>query len=645
LTAVAQQVFKPLGFPIASWAFAFRIWVAALLALWVSFWLQLEAPSSALLSVAILAEQTRGQALEKAGFRIIATIVGAAASIVIVSLFSQTRDLLLIALAGWLGICVYISGLFDGNRAYAGVLSGYTVAFIAVQQLDNPGHVFESSMARGAAICVGIISITIVNDLLWAPHHHPKLLAQLTDIHRRVREHAIKALRGGAVEHTASARLIGEIAVLRPEISGLAVESSDGHMRAAAAHNAAAALVTEIHATRMLNALPLIADAATRRAIVGTLDRTEGAVSPDALRQQLDNESKDSKFIAFGWVLKALLRRDEQVRLNLSSLRYGSRPHWQWRTIMFRSHQNAAESGIRAAIWFLLAEVFFVYAGWPAADVSLSLVGVVIGLGAVTPNSRLTTAVALAASPFAGAVAGILEFYVLDGVADFPLLAIALAPIVVGTSLLIASTDRRLSSFGRMMLVFTSSTLAPSNPQTYDPQSYTFTFLFTCVACGALLAIQCLVPPLSGERRIRRLLDSAFQDVGRILTKRPRYRPEEEMFRDAVRIGQLMTTGGAAPKDVGTIKKILACFDRSSIIRLCDDQLGQLDGNGSPEVADAARAALIRGDPELLRETSRALHEAYPTDRTIAELCSALVAASHLVVATPAVAADAEAAE
>jgi hypothetical protein len=196
-----------------------------------------------------------------------------------------------------------------------------------------------------------------------------------------------------------------------------------------------------------------------------------------------------------------------------------------------------------------------------------------------------------------------------------------------------------------MMLVFTSSTLAPSNPQTYDPQSYTFTFLFTCVACGLLLAIQCLVPPLSGERRIRRLLASAFQDFGRILTRRPRYRPEEEMFRDAVRIGQLMAPGGAAPKDVGTINKILACFDRSSIIRLCDDELGQLAGNSSPEVADAARAALIRGDLEVVRETSRALHEAYPAERTDAELCSALVAASYLVVATPAAAANAEAAE
>jgi hypothetical protein len=117
------------------------------------------------------------------------------------------------------------------------------------------------------------------------------------------------------------------------------------------------------------------------------------------------------------------------------------------------------------------------------------------------------------------------------------------------------------------------------------------------------------------------------------------------MFRDAVRIDQLMTVGGADPKHVGSIEKILTCFDRFSMIRLCNDQLEQLAGNNSPEVADAARAALIRGDPEVLRETSRALREAYPADRTVAEFCSALVVASYVVVAASAVAVNAESAE
>ena len=117
------------------------------------------------------------------------------------------------------------------------------------------------------------------------------------------------------------------------------------------------------------------------------------------------------------------------------------------------------------------------------------------------------------------------------------------------------------------------------------------------------------------------------------------------MFRDAVRIGQLMTASRADPTGAGSIKKLLACFDRSSIIRLCDDELRRLAGNSSSEVADAARAALVRRDPEMLRETSRALRETHPADRSVAGVSSALAAASYLIVATPAVAANSEAAE
>jgi uncharacterized membrane protein YccC len=143
------------GFPGSSWAFAIRIWLAIVIALYVSFWLELEAPSSAAVTVAILALPTRGQVLGKAVFRLTATVFGVTASIVIVGIFAQTEGLLLVAFAAWLGICVYAVGLLDGNRAYAAALSGYTVAIIAVQQIDNPQHVFESGMARGAAIARG----------------------------------------------------------------------------------------------------------------------------------------------------------------------------------------------------------------------------------------------------------------------------------------------------------------------------------------------------------------------------------------------------------------------------------------------------------------------------------------------------------
>src|SRR5262245_27301233 len=167
-----------------------------ILALFVSFWLQLEAPASAAVTVGILAEPTRGQALEKAGFRLLATVVGVTASIAITGLFSQARDLILAAFSVWLGLCVFAAKLLDGYRAYAAVLSGYTVAIIATQQIDNPQHVFEVSMARGAAIAVGILSIAIVNGVLFAPERQAQLLAELAAIHRRVREYARAVFHG-----------------------------------------------------------------------------------------------------------------------------------------------------------------------------------------------------------------------------------------------------------------------------------------------------------------------------------------------------------------------------------------------------------------------------------------------------------------
>ena len=123
------------GVPAGSWAFGIRIWLAVVVALAASFWLELEVPSAAAVTVAILAEPTRGRALEKACFRLIATVIGVMAAIIIVALFSQARDLLLAAFAGWIGLRVYAAGLLDGNRAYAAVLSGYSVGLIAIQQL------------------------------------------------------------------------------------------------------------------------------------------------------------------------------------------------------------------------------------------------------------------------------------------------------------------------------------------------------------------------------------------------------------------------------------------------------------------------------------------------------------------------------
>ena len=170
-TAVVRHPIIAAGLSGASWAFALRIWVALVAALYASFWLELQSPSTAALTVTVLALPTRGQGMEKAAFRLIATVLGVAASIAIVGLLAQSGGIILAAFAAWIGLCVYTAGLLDGNRAYAAALGTITVALIAIQQIDSPQQVFESGVARGAAIAVGVLAVTFVNDLLAAPDH------------------------------------------------------------------------------------------------------------------------------------------------------------------------------------------------------------------------------------------------------------------------------------------------------------------------------------------------------------------------------------------------------------------------------------------------------------------------------------------
>ena len=156
------------GFPLSAWTFALRTWAAMMLALYATFWLQLENAWLAPLTVGILSLQTRGQAYQKAVYRLLTTAVGVVVSIIIAGLFAQARDLFVIAFASWLGLCVYVAGLLDGNRAFGAVLAGFTVAFVAVKEIDSPQNVFMTGVDRGAVIAVGIAALALVNDVFLA---------------------------------------------------------------------------------------------------------------------------------------------------------------------------------------------------------------------------------------------------------------------------------------------------------------------------------------------------------------------------------------------------------------------------------------------------------------------------------------------
>jgi len=650
LPAATQFAFSLAGLPISSWGFAVRLWIAVTISLLTSFWLQLEAPSSAALTVLILAEPTRGQALAKAGWRLIATVIGTAASIAIVGFLNQSGDLILAAFAAWLGLCVYAAGLLDGYRAYAAVLSGYTVGLIAVQQIDSPQHVFESGMSRGAAIAVGVLSITLVNNLLLAPDRYPRLMVQLAAMHRRIREYAKAVIRDEVTDATATASLMREIVAFHPEIASLATESSSGSLRGAAARSTTVALVAELRAIRALAALPVAADPVFRERLASVLDRSDDEPpSISAVGHAIDSAKNltDATAAPLVWALSELLRTDEEVRQNLAALKSGMRPLRAWRAPLYQSNRIAVGNGIRASAQFAIASALFVLAGWPATSVPLFVVALVSALGAATPNPRGFTTIALIASPIAVALEGVFEFLILDGVSDFPLLAIGLAPFVVGAGLLISGPSPGLASLGRISLIFFMVIFSPSNPQTYDPQAFLFSSLFVCVGIGLLLAAQFLVPPVSHDLRRRWLIASARHELGLVLSRSDRrYAPEEAMFRDAVRVGQIVAAAGADLQHRISIEEALSYFDQAAAIRLSNAKLTQLaDGpTDSPlaSLAAEARTALVDRDAQRIHAIARSLREAASGDEYLAiEASAALLLAGAVIEAAPPQAANA----
>ncbi|WP_426409713.1 FUSC family protein [Bradyrhizobium ganzhouense] len=591
VATTAQQPFTTARIPAGSWIFAIRVWLATILALFVSFWLQLEAPFTAAVTVAILAEPTRGQALEKAAFRLTGTIVGVAASIAITGLFSQARDLILLASAVWLGLCVFSAKLLDGNRAYAAVLSGYTVANIAIQQIDSPQHVFGASVERGAAIAVGIVSVAVVNVLMSAPDRQSSLAVQLAAIHRRVRNYASAAFCGEG--DWVFLALVRDIVGLRPDVASVALESSSGTVVSAAARSAAVSLVAELQAARVFNA---------------------GHADPEPE--------------ASAWKMRELLQRDDHVCQDLLALRSVKWPSRLQRAPVYCSFRIAADTAVRAALWFAIASTLFVWAGWSAASASLYLVATVAALGVITPNSRGFTAIALVGGPVAVVVAGILEFIVLDGADAFPALAIALAPFTIGAAFLVPSQSPVWSGLGRINLIAIPTILAPSNPQAYDPQAFLFTSLFIVAAPAVLLAAQMLIPPVSCEKQRNRLLAEARGELEP--DNRNGETREEAAFRDASRIGQFLSAEGT--QDNRAIAEMLALFDRSAMIRLCSTKLTQFADGPLAPLARQAREAIGTRDTAALRAIARALREnASHKDAIEAETAACLVLISDTI--------------
>ncbi|MBB2203235.1 FUSC family protein [Gluconacetobacter tumulisoli] len=143
-------------------AYAARALLAVGLALFLSFYFQLQTPMSSVTTVLIVANPVVGAMVSKSFWRIFGTVVGAASAVILMALFPQSPLLYFLGLSLIIGIACCVSTLLRFFKAYAAVLTGYTIVLISVSAFSDPDHIFMAAMSRLSAVTVGIICTAVV---------------------------------------------------------------------------------------------------------------------------------------------------------------------------------------------------------------------------------------------------------------------------------------------------------------------------------------------------------------------------------------------------------------------------------------------------------------------------------------------------
>ncbi|MCH7373000.1 FUSC family protein [Aeromonas sp. MR16] len=174
------------------WRYALRNALAMCLSLWLAFVLQLDSPYWAMTSAAVVSFPTVGGVISKSLGRVLGSLTGALAAVVIAGLGLSDPWLFSVLIALWLGFCTYASNHYQNNVSYAFALAGYTAAIIAFGcvNVDDPQHIFDIAQARVSEVITGILCGAFMMMLLPSAGDGETLLGSLRTTQSRLLEHA-----------------------------------------------------------------------------------------------------------------------------------------------------------------------------------------------------------------------------------------------------------------------------------------------------------------------------------------------------------------------------------------------------------------------------------------------------------------------
>lgn len=529
----------------ADWLFSAKTFVASVLALFIALAFDLDRPVWAMATVYIVAHPLSGVLASKALYRVIGTIIGAVAAIVMVPTLVNAPVLLSLALALWVGGCLYLSRLDRTPKSYLFMLAGYTAAIVGFPCVTDPGFIFDTAVARVQEISLGIICATMVSHIVFPRHVGPVIAARIDGWMGDIAELAKLSFDAGSDTeklHQDRTRIAADIG----ELHGLAVHLGYEKSRFAGRTRQLQALQSAIAAL-----LPVLYAVHDR---IAALVGHSGSIPKD-LQAILDDiaihiatghydgsstQALHARIAAYGAEFANAAEWDGLLQLNLCNrlhrllsfhsdccrlwdgLRKDNVPADvvdRWRDsaqdkALHRDYGVAFRSGLTAVIATLLVCGFWIVTAWPAGSTAAMMAAVGASIMSFLDNPVPALKGFIRYTAMAIVVVIVYSLAILPGIDGFPLLVMAFAPYFLLLGVLM--TSPQTYGFGLAMLVNVVMILNVDTSYSSNFAALLDSGIASLAGFAVAAVVTAFVRSVTVDASIRRLVISNWRDISAI---------------------------------------------------------------------------------------------------------------------------------
>lgn len=496
-----------------NWLFAVKVTLAALMAMGIAMRLELDQPRTAMITVVIVMQPQTGMILAKSLYRIGGTLAGSVASLLLVGLFAQERELFILCLAVWVGFCTAGAAFYRNFQSYGFVLAGYTAAMIGLPAVLHPDTFFAIAVTRLTEVTLGILCAGIVNDTIF-----PRRLsdAVTSNVHQRYTEFlafvraALTGAAGPRELEQMHLSLVSKVIALESIRSAGVLEDPEvraRNLKLRKLNSEFMAVSTTFHSFRqLLQRLTKNATPAGRALITlyESLGETLATMGDGDVPQTTRAARQEARRIAAFRVMlsrriaqfqptfadspdpQALMDYETAVELLSRFVRelhayaksYAALPEKEQvpkppDDIRFASRTDpmiALLTGCRAVVAIILVGTFWIASAWPYGGSALTFVTIISALCAATPDPPIAVRRMVIGYLCGFPVAFGFKFLIIPLLDGFMLLCAGLVPVLlVGTYL---GASRKWSDIGLGFLIFFISMVAPDNVMQFNPVDF-----------------------------------------------------------------------------------------------------------------------------------------------------------------------------